>query len=96
MYVHMQDQNICIAVGKHLQTVKFVISKMKKMFTPGLPDADTLMVQGRLSNLSHAVSAPSCSMVSGCKGNAGYRLPAYSPAIRNSQGVGRNKEGTLI
>lgn len=58
MYVRMQDQNICIDVGKYLQTAKFVISKTKKIFTPGLPDPDTLTVQGRLSNLSHAASAP--------------------------------------
>lgn len=58
MYMHMQDQNICIDAGKYLQTPKFVISKIKKIFTPGLPDPDTLMVQGRLSNLSHATSAP--------------------------------------
>jgi len=31
MYMHMQQQNICILVGKYLQIVKFVISEMKKM-----------------------------------------------------------------
>lgn len=68
--------------------------RQKKTSTPGLPDADTLMVQGRLSNLSHALPAPRRSTVSARKGNAGYRVPPRSPAVGKSQGVGRNEGGT--
>lgn len=33
-------------------------------------------------------------MSSGCKGNAGFRIPASSLAIRKSLGAGKKKEGT--
>lgn len=50
-----------------------------------------LMVQGKLSHLSHALPAPSCSMVSGCKDNA-----HCSPVNGKSQGVRKNAELHLI
>lgn len=57
MHMQMLDQNTFTGTGTYLQIVKVVFSKMKKVFTVGSLDADTLMVQGRLSNLSHAISA---------------------------------------
>lgn len=70
--MQMLHQNTCtdIGKGKYLQIVKFVFSKMKKVFIAGSLDEDTLMVQVRLPNLSHATFAPICSIISGCKGNA--------------------------
>lgn len=85
-YIHRIKIFVKVPTLLQSKTIKSGVSKLKRLFTPGLPDTGMLMVQGILSNLSSAISTPSCFMYSGRKGNIAYRIPAYG-LLSESHGV---------